>query len=156
MKTSASVLIDRPIAEVFELTTGHVSEWSNIVVKEETLSETPEVVGTTFHSVTEDRGNQMEFEGVITAFDPPHRSAVAMKGSMFDLTADYTFEDLGIHTRVTQSSTVQGKGLFQVMLVLGGIFMKRASCRALQQELDSLKHFCEGYAAQTHSNKCDS
>ena len=147
METSASVLIDRPIAEVFELTTGHVSEWSNIVVEEETLSETPEVVGSTFRSVTEDRGNRMEFEGEITEFDPPYRSAVAMKGAMFDLTADYTFEDLGIHTKVTQHSTVQGKGLFKVMLALGGIFMKRASCRALQQELDSLKHFCEGYAA---------
>ena len=146
METTASVLIDRPVGEVLQLTNDHVAEWSNIVVEEELLTETPDVVGSTFRSVTEDRGNRMEFEGIVTAYDAPRRSAIAMKGAMFDLTAEYTFEDLGPHTRVTQRSTVQGKGLFKLMLFLGGMFMKKSSCRALQQELDSLKHFCEGYA----------
>lgn len=144
MQQEASVEIDRPIDEVFRLTNDHVAEWSIVVVEDEVLDEKPEGVGTTFRSVTEDRGKRMEFEGVVTRHDPPHASSIRMTGDLFDIEAEYTFEDLSGRTRVTQWSNVSGKGFFKAFLFLFGWMMKKSSCKALENEMDSLKRFCEG------------
>ena len=143
MKSEGSVEIDRPIGEVFRLTNDHVAEWSTIVVENEVFDEKPEGVGTTFRTVTDDRGRRMEFRGVVTRHEPPHASAIHMTGDMFDLDVVYLFEDLGGRTRVTQISDVTGKGFFKVFLGLFGWLMKGSSCAALDKELQGLKAFCE-------------
>lgn len=143
MESTGSVEIDCPIEEVFEYTNNNVAEWSIVVVEEETINETPEGVGTTFRVVTEDRGKRMEFDGVVTLHEPPTASSVEMVGQFFDIMADYTFEDLGGRTRVTQISTVRGKGLFKVVFFLTGWLMKKSSCDALEKELNQLKRLCE-------------
>lgn len=143
MLQEASIEIDCPIDEVFRLTNDDVAEWSIIVVEDEMLEEKPGGVGTTFRMVTEDRGSRMEFEGLITRHEPPHVNAIHMKGKMFDIEAEYTFEDLSGRTRVTQVSSVTGKGLFKVFLAFFGWTMKKSSCKALENELNSLKQYCE-------------
>lgn len=143
MKSEASVEIDRPIDEVFRLTNEHVAEWSIIVAEDEVIDKKPNGVGTTFRTVTEERGKRMEFQGVVTKHDPPHVNAVRMTGDMFDIEAEYTFEDLSGRTRVTQKSVVTGKGLFGAFLKLFGWMMNKSSCKAQGNELQSLKKFCE-------------
>ncbi len=143
MRTELSIDIDRPIDEVFPLTTEHVTEWSITCVEDEVIEEKPGGVGTTFRLVTEERGRKMEFHGTVTEHDAPRRSRVALVGSAFDLDVLYTFEDLGGRTRVTQASEIRGKGLFRIMLALMGWMMKRAGCKAQESELESLKRFCE-------------
>ena len=59
MKTSGSVEIARPIAEVFDYTVNNVAEWSEIVVEDEVIDEKPGHIGTTFRTVTNDRGTRM-------------------------------------------------------------------------------------------------
>ena len=113
MQNEGSVEIDRPIDEVFLHTNACVAEWSIVVVENEVLEEKPEGVGTTFRTVTEDHGRRMEFQGVVTRHDPPHASAVRMIGKAFDIEAEYSFEDLSGRTRVTQRSSVSGKGPLQ-------------------------------------------
>lgn len=149
MQNEASVEIDRPSDEVFRLTNNHVAEWSIVVVENEVLDEKPEGVGTTFRTVTEDHGKRMEFQGVVTRHDPPHASAIRMTGDAFDIEAEYTFEDISGRTRVTQKSTVTGKGFFKVFMALFGWLMDKSSCKALEKELDSLKRFCEREPAAT-------
>ncbi len=139
MKTVGSVVIDKPIDEVFEYTNNNVAEWSLIVVEEKIVEEKPERVGTRFRTITEDHGRRMEFDGVTTRYEPPNVSAIHMAGSSFDIDAEYQFEDLGGKTRVTQRSNVTGKGLFSLMLPLMAIFMRKSSCDALQKELNNLK-----------------
>jgi uncharacterized protein YndB with AHSA1/START domain len=147
MQSEASVEIDRPIEEVFRLTNEHVAEWSIVVVEEEILDQKPDGVGTTFRNVTEDHGKRMEFEGVVTQYDPPHFSAVQLTGTMFDIEAEYTFEDLAGRTRVTQRTHVIGKGfIFKSIMFLFGWLMKKSSCKASEKELISLKRFCEEHA----------
>jgi len=103
MKSEGSILINRPIEDVFDLTNNHVSEWSIVVVEEESLEETPEVVGSTFRTLTEDRGHQMELTGIVTAYQPPNHSAIHLEGEMFDIDAVYQFEKISEEeTRVTQ------------------------------------------------------
>lgn len=147
MQTHANIEIDRPIEEVFELTNHHVAEWSLVVVDSEELHQTTEGVGSTFRMITEDRGNRMEFDGVVTRFEPPFSSAVHMTGQMFDILAEYEFEDLGGRTRVTQVSTVTGKGIAYVMFLLMGWLIRRSSCKAGRHELESLKAYCEQFAS---------
>lgn len=143
MQTQASVEIECPIEEVFRLTNEHVPEWSLIVVEDETIDEVPGGVGTTFRIVTEERGHRMEFQGVITRYEPPYASAIEMIGDMFSIAAEYTFEDLGGSTRVTQRSEVNGKGFTKLILSCFGWLMRKSNCKALMKELNSLKQFCE-------------
>ena len=143
MQNQATVDIDRPIEEVFELTNNHVAEWSIIVVKDEVLKETPDRVGTTFRTVTEEHGKQMEFHSVVKKYDPPRLSAVLLTGDSFDIDVQYTFDDLGGRTRVTQRSTIHAKGFFKLFLFCCGWMMRKSSCKSTQNELESLKQFCE-------------
>ena len=143
MESEAGVVIDCPIDEVFRLTNEHVADWSIIVVENEVLDEKPGNIGTTFRTVTEEKGRRMEFQGVVTQNQPPYEHAVRLQGKMFDIDAEYTFEDLSGRTRVTQHSQVTAKGFFRVFLFLFGWMMKKSSCKALDDELNSLKQFCE-------------
>ncbi len=146
MRTEGSIEIDRPIDEVFRLTNDDVAKWSIIVVEDELIDEGSKGVGTRFRTVTEEHGNRMEFQGVVTAYDPPYALAIKMTGPMFDIEAAYTFEDLGGRTRVAQLSNVTGKGAMKLFFMLFGWMMNRAGCEALAKELNSLKKYCESQA----------
>ena len=143
--TEASVQIQRPIDDVFQLTNEHVPQWSIVVDREEEIDDGPDEVGKRFRTYTKDHdnGKEMVFEGVITQYDPPHASAVSLTGKHFDIEAEYIFEDLQGTTQVTQRSTVKGKGLTGVIFTLFGWAMKKSSCKAAQEEMESLRRFCE-------------
>ena len=144
MRNEISIEIDRPIDEVFRLTNDHLPEWSLIVVADDVIEQTPEGVGTTFRTVTEDHGKRMEFQGVITRHEPPFVNAVRLTGTMFDIETEFTFEDLSGRTRVTQTADVTGKGFFKLFMFLFGWMMHKSHCKASEDELESLKRFCEG------------
>ncbi len=149
MLNSASVIIDRPIEQVFELTNRDVAEWS-ITVVEDTLVEDVNNgdVGTCFQVVTEERGSRMDFDGVVTKWQPPRLSEVHLEGKMFNIDAEYIFQDLGDgKTQVTQNSRVVGKGLTKLMFICMGWMMKKSACDATGKELASLKAYCEKHAA---------
>jgi hypothetical protein len=143
MQTTMSVEIDRPFGEVFDYTLHNVAEWSTIVVKDEMLDDKPLGVGSTFRVTTEEHGRRMEFDGLVTRHEPPTAHDVVMKGKAFDIAAEYRFADLGGRTRVTQTSTVHGKGLVKVIFFLCGWLMKKSSCNALEKELLNLKRLAE-------------
>lgn len=143
MHTEATVEIDLPIEEVFEYTIHNVAEWSPTVIEDEVIEAKPEGVGTRFRVVTGDRGQRMEFEGVVTRHEPPRAHSVRLEGKSFDIEADYAFEDAGKRTRVTERSTIRAKGFVRGMLVLFGWLMKRSGCKALERELANLKRILE-------------
>ncbi|RMF42921.1 MAG: hypothetical protein D6753_06395 [Planctomycetota bacterium] len=146
MHSQASIVIDRPIEEVFRYTNDHVADWSLTVVEDEVI-EDKGGVGTRFRCVTEEKGHRMVFDGVITAWEPPTRSAIHLTGKSFDIDAEYRFEDLGGRTRVTQDSIVMGKGLVRILFLLFGWLLKKQGCDATQRELESLKNHLESSAA---------
>lgn len=143
METELSVEIDRPIEQVFDYTLNNVSDWSITCVEDELLEEKPGHVGTTFRMVTEDRGQRMEFHGIITEYDRPYSSTSVLTGKQFDIGVNYSFKDLSGRTRVTQRAVLKGKGFFKVMIFCCGWLMKSSSCKAQQEELNSLKAKCE-------------
>jgi len=147
MRTEGSIEIDRPIHEVFRLTNEDVAKWSIVVVEDELIEGSPDGVGSKFRIVTEDHGKRMEFQGVVTAYDPPYASAVKMTGPLFDIEAAYSFEDLGYRTKVTQLSNVQGKGFLRLFFLLFGWMLNKTSCDAQAKELNSLKKYCEAQSS---------
>ena len=147
MESTSSIEIDRPIEAVFDYTLNCISEWSIIVVEDEVTSDGPVGVGTTFRTVTEERGDRMEFDGKVTKHEPHTAHSVTMKGKSFDLEVDYTFEDLNGSTRITQHSRVNAKGFLKVFFFLFGWLMKKGGCDAQQKELENLKRLCEAREA---------
>ncbi|MDH3582754.1 MAG: SRPBCC family protein [Phycisphaerae bacterium] len=147
MHSLASIEIDRPIDEVFTYTNEKVPEWSLTVVEDRVI-EDKNGVGTTFLCVTEEKGRRMEFQGVVTVWEPPARSAISLIGKSFDIEAEYRFEDLGGRTRVTQESTVSGKGFVRIMFFLFGWLMNKQGCKAVSAEFESLKQKLESGAGQ--------
>ena len=143
MQNSGSVEIDRPIDDVFRLTNDHMPEWSKTVVEDQVVEEKLDGVGTTFRMITEDHGKRMEFDGVVTKYDPPKVSAARMTNNMLEIESEFSFEDLSGRTRVTQIANVKGKGFYRLMMFVVGLFMKKAGCKASENELLSLKRFCE-------------
>ena len=148
MRTEASVEIDRPIEEVFEYTNNHVAEWSITVVEDEVIEATPDRIGSTFRCVTEDRGRRMEFAGEVLRYDPPTFSAIYLTGEQFDIAASYKFEDLGGRTRVTEDAVVSPKGFLRVIFFLCGWMFRSSGCKAMENELLSLKRLLEDGAGQ--------
>ncbi|QEG38512.1 SRPBCC family protein [Roseimaritima ulvae] len=142
MHSLASIEIDRPIDEVFAYTNDNVAEWSLTVVESEVIDDL-QGVGTRFRCVTEERGRRMDFLGVITVWEPPTKSAISLTGKSFDIEAEYRFDDLNGRTRVTQESTVTGKGFVRIMFFLFGWLMNKQGCDAVRKELQSLKEKLE-------------
>lgn len=85
MHSDGSVEIDRSIEDVFRLTNDHVAEWSIIVVEDEVLEETPDFVGSSFRTVTEENGRRMEFQGTVTHYKPPHECCRALEKELNSL-----------------------------------------------------------------------
>ena len=147
MESTCSIEIGRPIEAVFDYTLNKISEWSIVVVEDEVTSDGPVGVGTTFRTVTEERGDRMEFDGKVTKHEPHTTHSVTMKGKSFDLEVDYTFEDLNGSTRITQHSRVNAKGFLKVFFFLFGWLMKKGGCDAVQKEFENLKRLCESREA---------
>ncbi|MBM81028.1 MAG: hypothetical protein CMJ78_10600 [Planctomycetaceae bacterium] len=145
MNNDGSVVVNCPIEDVFRLTINHVAEWSNVVVEDKLINDVNNGdVGTTFLSVTEDNGRRMEFQGEVIEHDPPHSSAIYMKGDMFNIDCQYQFEEVDGGTRVSQQSSVTPNGLItKLMFAIMGPFIARRGCDALEREFASLKEFCE-------------
>ncbi len=150
MNVQASVVIDRPIDQVFDYTNNHVVEWSRTVVEDTVLqSHNDGGVGTTFRCVTVEKGQRMEFLGTVIEWDPPKRSSVLLQGQHFDIGAEYLFEAIDYQkTRVTQKSTIEGKGIVKLVFFLFGRMLNKAGCDAHATELNNLKKMLESKPVQ--------
>ncbi|PCJ54152.1 MAG: hypothetical protein COA70_05825 [Planctomycetota bacterium] len=143
MQTERTIVIDAPIEHVFDVASNRVGEWSTIVVEDKWSGGAMEGVGAEFEVVTENRGKRMDFQGVVTAWDPPFGSESDMFGQYFNIYVKNTLEDLGGKTRLTQISSVNGKGFFKIMFALTGWMMKKSSCDSMDVELAGLKRVAE-------------
>ncbi len=62
-----------------------------------------------------------------------------LTGKCFDIEAAYSFEECsGGRTRLTQNSSITGKGVFQVLLWVMSLLPSKAACEASAKELGRL------------------
>jgi hypothetical protein len=116
------------------------------VIEDEVIDENPGGVGTTFRVITQEKGRRMEFDGLVTRHEPPTASAAVLRGPVFDIHTEYSFEDLSGRTRVTQRASVSGKGFARVMIPLFGRVTKVLGSEAQGGELANLKELLESGA----------
>ena len=78
-------------------------------------------VGSQFLWVTEENGQRMEFQGVVTQHDELKAHTSIIRGKVFDIEAQYLFKTLrSSSTRVTQHANVTGKGFLKLLFGLMG------------------------------------
>lgn len=145
MRTQGSVEIDAPPERVFYWIDDaeRVKAWLPNLVESEDLEVTGNRIGSTFRQVYLENNCRMEMQGVVTGYEPNRRLACEMHSNGFDLTVDYRLEDLGGRTRLTQDSQVRMKGLWRIVGLVMGPFLRRSSQRQLDQALATLKRCVE-------------
>ena len=98
-----SVVIDRPIEEVFEATTclRRAVVWRNALISSAQTSEGPVGVGTTFEQEVHFMGKSRRNTAVITAYEPPCLFVYQHVQGLGDYEARFFFETAGGRTRFT-------------------------------------------------------
>ena len=113
MKDSYTLEIAAPPAKVFALINDSDSQkqWIPNLVEDERLTITDEVVGSTFRQVYLENGRRSEMEGEVVVYLPDEYLACEIRGKAFDLVVDYTLEDLGGRTKLTQNVEILFKSV---------------------------------------------
>ena len=115
IKVESSVVINKPLAEVFAFATNsdNSTKWQGGV--EEVIAEgPPNVVGSKYTEVRKFMGQEMKSTMELTAFEPNAKwASKVIKGPiLFEVTA--TYEAAGSATRMTMKVEGEPKGFFKI------------------------------------------
>ena len=117
--------------------------WMTSVSKTEIVDETPNMVGTTFRETVEENGRGTEMKGVVTGFVSNKHLAFHLEGEFNSVDVDYTLQEEGRITHLTQTADVRFKGLLRLLSVFLGPILKKKIEEQARGEFDKLKKLCE-------------
>ena len=141
MKMEHSVIIDRPLKEVFEYLADIEKqvEWRSGAVEAKKTSEGPLAVGSTGWEVLQFLGRKMEITFEVTDYQPDKLLAFRNTSGPMALRSRLTFEEVPGGTRV--DFTIEGEpgGLFK----LGGPILRRIARRRIEADCSNLKDLLE-------------
>jgi uncharacterized protein YndB with AHSA1/START domain len=143
-RIEASVVIDRPVEEVFEFATdpGKMSLWQTGVSEAEQTSEGPMGVGTTMRGVGHFLGRRIESTSEITHYELNKRIDTKMVSGPMKLEESDIFEPVGDGTRVTFVLEGDSGGFFKLAEPL----VIRMTQREYEKSLANLKDILEAQA----------
>ena len=147
MKASASLMINRPIAEVWDFVANirNMDEWVNGVSDPAPTSEGDWGVGSAFRSDYTYAGKTHAITYVITEFDPPHRLAMRSTSGPFPFEGGAELREEKDGTRVINSIDAKPTNSFlAVWFALMGVVLRMMMRIQLKKELVSLKAALEG------------
>lgn len=133
-----SVVIDRPVEEVFAFATDPNNDplWQSTSLETQQTSEGPVDVGTTFHNTSKFLGRRIESTYEVTENEAPHRQCVRVTSGPIPGSGCYLFESAdGGSTRFTQTFEAEVGGFFRLAEPLVG----RALRRQMQADMETLK-----------------
>ena len=136
-----SVLINRPVAEVFEFVTNgeNTTKWQGGV--EAIIPEgPPNVVGSRYTEVRKFMGQEMRSTMELTAFEPNARWAARVIKGPVPYVVTATFEESGGGTKMTTRVEGEPKGFFKVAEGM----MKGQLEKSLEEDGMRLKGILEG------------
>ena len=141
MDLSATIVIDRPAAEVFDyvMAVSHDAEWRTGVVEAGFTSDPPLGVGTTGFDRVEANGREMTAEWTVSEFDPGAFARWTLDSGPIRGTGGYICEAEGDTTRFTLEAHVTPTGWYRLM---GPIF-GRIGRRQNQSDVERLKSILE-------------
>jgi uncharacterized membrane protein len=137
-----TVVIDRPVEEVFDFATdpNNDSLWQSTTLETEQTSEGVVDVGTTFRNTTKFLGRRIESTSEISENEPPHKQCLKITSGPIPGSGCYLFEsaDDG-STRFTQTFEAEVGGFFRLAEPVVG----RAIRRQMEADMATLKDLLE-------------
>jgi uncharacterized protein YndB with AHSA1/START domain len=142
VKVEKSVVINRPIEEVFAYVTNpdNVAEWAGPVTEAKQTSEGPVGVGTTSTRVTEFLGRRSESIYEVTEYEPNRKFAEKTTSGTLQTAEIITFESADGGTKVTIGGEVEATGFGKIA---EPVFARMAK-RQLDTDISNLKDLLEG------------
>jgi uncharacterized membrane protein len=142
-KIERSIVIDRPIGEVFEFTHDLTKSplWQSTLVELEVLTDGPMRVGTRWREVRRFLGKRIETVIELTEFEPNTHSAIKMVSGPIPLNGTFALEPVGGATRFTVTGELDAHGFFKLAEpVFAGLAGREleANLRLLDELLGSL------------------
>jgi uncharacterized membrane protein len=115
-KIERSIVIDRPIDEVFEFTHDLAKSplWQSTLVELEVLTEGPMRVGTRWREVRRFLGKRIETVIELTEYEPNTHSAIRMVSGPIPLSGTFALEPAGDATRFTVTGELDAHGFFKL------------------------------------------
>ena len=142
-KVEASVLIDRPVDEVFAyvIDVRNWPQWTGFPEVKQT-SEGPVGVGTTFWGVSEFMGRQAEWTSEVTGYEPNRTVEQKVAWGGMSIEQSMTFEPVEGGTKYTQVGEAEMGGFFKVAEPIA----KRTMQKQMEANLAKLKDILEAQA----------
>jgi uncharacterized membrane protein len=140
-KIERSIVIDRPIDDVFEFTHDLANNpvWQTTLVEVELLTDGPMRVGTRWQEVRRFLGKRIESVLELTEYEPNKRSAVKMVSGPVPFSGIYAYEPVDGGTRFTVGGELDAHGFFK----LAEPVFARITGRELESNLGHLKDLLE-------------
>jgi uncharacterized protein YndB with AHSA1/START domain len=138
---TSRITIRRPIEDVFAILTDveKTGIWFPGDVEEHWTSPPPHGLGSTRHAVVRMRGRRSENDAVVTAYDPPHRAAMAGTSPNAPFVATLVFRPEGEATLVEVTTEFALRGAVRIV----GPFFAAWYGRAWGRGLETLKRLME-------------
>jgi len=144
MKIETSIMINRPVEEVFAVLSNveNNPKWSSAFLEVMKTSEGPIGVGTTWRGVGKFLSQRIETEIEVTEYEPDRKSTQKSKSRPFPTEVRWTFELVEGGTRVNVRLDAEPGGFFKVAEPLVAKMAKRNS----EGDLANLKDLMEAHA----------
>ena len=141
IREELSVVIDRPIEEVFAFATEPENEplWQSTSLETEQTSGGPVGVGTTFRNTSKFLGRRIDSTYEVTENEPPRRQCVRATSGPIPGSGCYLFEPAEGGTRFTQRFEAEIGGFFRLAEPL----VARAIRRQMEADMETLKDLLE-------------
>ncbi len=137
--TENSVIINRPIEEVFDTATCMEScvNWWTMLTEAKKVSAGPTGVGSEYHHTAKFMGVEMEARPVITVWEPAQRFAYKSDTATAEMEVAYTFEpvDGGTYFRSVMNADTKDNVISAEMLPV----IAHAMARQLEDDMNVLK-----------------
>ncbi len=126
-RIEASVVINRPIEEVFAFVTDFekAPQWMSELVEAKQTSEGPVGVGTTISAVASPLGRRIESTQEVVEYEPNAKYAIKSTSGPVASKDGYTFEAVAGGTKITRVAEAEMSGFFRLAEPLAGRMMRR-------------------------------
>ena len=143
-KVEASVVINRPVDEVFAYMADvrNWSQWNSGMLEGEQTSEGPMGVGTTFRGVNQFMGRRMEWTSEVSEYEPNRKMGQKITSGPMSIEQSLTFEPVEGGTRFTLVGEGETGGFFK----LAEPIVNRTMQRQMEGNLANLKDILEAQA----------
>ena len=138
-----SIVINRPIEEVFDVATclRRCVVWRSTLLASTKTSEGPIGVGTTFEQEVRGLGKTYQNTSIVTAYEPPRLFAFEEITGPFDYQARFNFETEGEGTRY--SVWVEGESPVAWLRIVPESLFQQWGQHSIGREMETLKMMME-------------